>query len=77
MFVPSWCSRPPAAPAPAASPADDPPLCTKYFHTQMDTPKPNTRWGPEGHPIGGYGKCYPKDKKLGCDCGTKPCGFCE
>ena len=43
----------------------------------MDTPKPNTRWGPEGHPIGGYGKCYPKDKKSGCDCGTKPCGFCE
>jgi len=53
-----------------------PPKCTKYFHTQMDTPTPNATWGPEGHPIGGYGKCYPKDDKSeGCDCGTKPCGF--
>ena len=52
-----------------------PPKCTKYFHTQMDTPTPTATFGPEGHPIGGYGKCYPKDSKSGCDCGTKPCGF--
>ena len=55
----------------------DPPLCTKYFHTQMDTPLPTTKWGNKGHPIGGYGQCFPKDNKSGCDCGTKPCGFCE
>lgn len=52
-----------------------PSKCTRYFHTQMDTPLPTTTWGPEGRPIGGYGKCYPKDNKTGCDCGTKPCGF--
>jgi hypothetical protein len=52
-----------------------PPKCSKYFHTQMDTPLPTTTWGPEGHPIGGYGKCYPKNNESGCDCGTKPCGF--
>ena len=38
----------------------DPPKCTQYFHTQMDTPLPTTTWGPEGQPVGGYGKCYPK-----------------
>jgi len=53
----------------------DPPKCTRYFHTQMDTPLPTTTWGPEGQPQGGYGKCYPKDNKTGCDCGSKPCGF--
>jgi hypothetical protein len=53
----------------------DPPLCTNYFHTQMDTPTPTTTWGPQGHPQGGYGKCYPKNNQSGCDCGTKPCGF--
>ena len=61
--------------SPACDVNYDPPLCTKYFHTQMDTPLPTTTWGKEGHPIGGYGKCFPKDKKSGCDCGTKPCGF--
>ena len=39
-----------------------PPLCTDYFHTQMDTPRPDGR---------GYGKCAPP----ACNCGTKPCGF--
>lgn len=39
-----------------------PPLCTEYFHTQMDTPRP----GP-----GGYGRCAPP----ACNCGSKPCGF--
>jgi hypothetical protein len=63
--------------SPACDKNYDPPLCTKYFHTQMDTPLPSTRWGKEGHPIGGYGQCFPKDNKSGCDCGTKPCGFCE
>ena len=53
----------------------EPPLCTDYFHTQMDTPTPTTTWGPRGHPEGGYGKCYPKNNQSGCDCGTKPCGF--
>eukprot|EP01049_Picozoa_sp_SAG25_P010233 SAG25_NODE_1097_length_4023_cov_1.143221_5_plen_220_part_00 len=61
--------------SPACDDDYDPPLCTRYFHTQMDTPKPTTKWGVGGHPIGGYGKCYPKDNKTGCDCGTKPCGF--
>lgn len=42
-----------------------PPLCTEYFHTQMDTPRPDGR---------GYGKCSPPAGQ-GCDCGTKPCGF--
>ena len=59
-------------------PCDDnysPPKCSRYFHTQMDTPLPTTRWGPEGKPIGGYGQCFPKDENSGCDCGTKPCGF--
>ena len=42
-----------------------PPLCTEYFHTQMDTPRPDGK---------GYGKCSPPAGK-GCDCGTKPCGF--
>ena len=42
-----------------------PPLCTEYFHTQMDTPRPDGK---------GYGRCYPAAGK-GCDCGTKPCGF--
>ena len=46
-----------------------PPKCTDYFHTQMDTPRPTTKWGPEGRPEGGYGKCYPKDARSGCDCG--------
>ena len=46
----------------------DPPKCTDYFHTQMDTPLPRP---------GGYGQCHPKDNKTGCDCGTKPCGFCN
>jgi len=46
----------------------DPPKCTKYFHTQMDTPRPAGRGQ-------GYGECFPKDNKTGCDCGTKPCGF--
>ena len=53
----------------------DPPLCTKYFHTQMDTPTPFVTWGSEGHPVGGYGRCTVKDKKSGCDCGSRPCGF--
>ena len=39
-----------------------PPKCTDYFHTQMDTPRP----GP-----GGYGMCAPP----ACNCGSKPCGF--
>ena len=39
-----------------------PPLCTEYFHTQMDTPRPDGR---------GYGQCA----KPACNCGTKPCGF--
>lgn len=39
-----------------------PPLCTEYFHTQMDTPRPDGK---------GYGKCAPP----ACNCGTKPCGF--
>jgi len=42
------------------------PKCTEYFHTQMDTPLP----GP-----GGYGECHPIEPNLGCDCGSKPCGF--
>jgi hypothetical protein len=47
-------------------PCDDnysPPLCTDYFHTQMDTPKPAGQ--------GGYGTC----PGSACNCGTKPCGF--
>ena len=32
----------------------DPPKCTTYFHTQMDTPLPTAHFGPEGRPIGGY-----------------------
>ena len=44
----------------------DPPKCTEYFHTQMDTPLPHK---------GGYGQCHPTQPKTGCDCGTKPCGF--
>jgi hypothetical protein len=40
----------------------DPPLCTDYFHTQMDTPKPSGQ--------GGYGTC----PGTACNCGTKPCG---
>eukprot|EP00039_Didymoeca_costata_P021308 m.344156 g.344156 ORF g.344156 m.344156 type:complete len:509 (-) comp23899_c0_seq1:13-1539(-) len=43
-----------------------PPKCTDYFHTQMDTPRPDH---------GGYGQCYPTKPNTGCDCGTKPCGF--
>ena len=39
-----------------------PPLCTEYFHTQMDTPRPDGK---------GYGQCA----KPACNCGTKPCGF--
>jgi len=39
-----------------------PPLCTDYFHTQMDTPLPRP---------GGYGRCAPP----ACNCGSKPCGF--
>ena len=42
-----------------------PPLCTEFFHTQMDTPRPDTH---------GYGRCSPPAGR-GCDCGTKPCGF--
>jgi hypothetical protein len=61
--------------SPACDHNYDPPKCTEYFHTQMDTPLPTTTWGPEGRPIGGYGQCFPKDNKSGCDCGTKPCGF--
>ena len=39
-----------------------PPLCTEYFHTQMDTPRPDGK---------GYGQCA----QPACNCGTKPCGF--
>lgn len=41
------------------------PLCTEYFHTQMDTPRPDSK---------GYGLCHPPSGQ-GCNCGTKPCGF--
>ena len=61
--------------SPACDDNYDPPKCTQYFHTQMDTPLPSATYGPEGRPIGGYGKCYPKDGKSGCNCGSKPCGF--
>ena len=40
----------------------NPPLCTEYFHTQMDTPRPDGK---------GYGQCA----KPACNCGTQPCGF--
>ena len=54
-----------AGPGPWVSPNCDndysPPLCTDYFHTQMDTPLPRD---------GGYGKCAPP----ACNCGSKPCG---
>ena len=40
-----------------------PPLCTDYFHTQMDTPQIPGK--------SGYGTCAPP----ACNCGTKPCGF--
>ncbi len=40
-----------------------PPLCTDFFHTQMDTPRPDGK---------GYGQCA----KPACNCSnTKPCGF--
>jgi hypothetical protein len=45
-----------------------PPKCTKYFHTQMDTPRPKGRGS-------GYGMCFTQNNETGCDCGTKPCGF--
>ena len=35
----------------------DPPKCTTYFHTQMDTPLPTAHFGPDGRPIGGYVIC--------------------
>lgn len=58
--------------------ADDPPLCTNYFHTQMDTPRPNVTYAKNGGgPSGGYGRCTTKGPGTGCDCGTKPCGFCK
>ena len=41
----------------------DPPKCTEYFHTQMDTPLPPGK--------GGYGACT----GTACNCGSKPCGF--
>jgi hypothetical protein len=41
----------------------NPPKCTEYFHTQMDTPLPIGK--------GGYGACT----STACNCGTKPCGF--
>ena len=41
----------------------NPPKCTDYFHTQMDTPNLPGR--------GGYGECAPP----ACNCGSKPCGF--
>ena len=41
----------------------DPPKCTEYFHTQMDTPLPQGK--------GGYGACTGS----ACNCGSKPCGF--
>ena len=47
-------------------PCDDnssPPLCTDYFHTQMDTPNIPGK--------NGYGTCSPP----ACNCGSKPCGF--
>ena len=54
-----------AGPGPWVSPNCDtdyqPPKCTDYFHTQMDTPLPRD---------GGYGKCAPP----ACNCGSKPCG---
>jgi hypothetical protein len=42
-----------------------PPLCSDFFHTQMDTPRPDGK---------GYGTCHPPAGQ-GCNCGTKPCGF--
>jgi hypothetical protein len=52
--------------SPACDTNYDPPKCTDYFHSQLATPAPS----------GGSGACHPAKGK-GCDCGTKPCGFCE
>ena len=63
----AWFIKFRAGPGPFYSPKCDdnydPPKCTEYFHTQMDTPNLPGR--------GGYGTCAPP----ACNCGSKPCGF--
>ena len=62
-----WFIKYRPGPGPFYSPPCDsnyePPKCSNYFHTQMDTPKPPGQRG--------YGTCTPP----ACNCGSKPCGF--